>query len=1054
MKTVELDYDKSFDVHPIKFNPWVEEHPEVTRFRARVKGLPRNVSQIRFDAAYFHDDKGDKINLEKHIRLGFILPVSDTPTGVAEKVVEETSLLKLGGANALLDIVGWTEGYEASISIGIKDAIDEYLDVILEVSWSDDHEASKWIYSEETSPKICITVTPKSKNQQLDAKQFIIPFKTYNNVTDSRKDFIEMAMDLDVYNPKGIGYSLHQKQVLTSMVMNALIEEKYPMERDLVVNYIGTDTWENLFSTVRNLIHTGVWDSISKFVIWYEESWDKQIMDRYNFSGKLGNYQKISIRSRGELDEIQGEIEPGDITICTYVAPWAIRAPDISQVQINEYQKYLLGTLVEGGTLIVVDPKRDSYVRSRPVPTNFNINWELTEIHGWKADSDLKRKLKKIPEFESCKYDLFTTHPDKKVSEKDNWQKDKQEMQKLLDKKKRGEGGLSEPQLAQINSIQHILDSDHVDGTPEPAQSISWLDKYANEESTGTTTKELHEEGSGWRKIMSRAWSAAKEKEEEEDEKTREKISLWGIKKRYSSAMASLLFYTRCAGRLAQVNELFHPDLYFLDPARHKGWVESGGTIPKDFGEKCKKEGNPLDPSAHEDGVYILTGSAGTGKSTAFRNLSRLVLESRPDNEEIEWVEEQSTLPIFLTAKSIEPYIDFASIGIDYATWENFQMPYSELWIRTLATESRAYQSQKNNDAGEFSGKEWETLMKSFGVALEALYTQKLDSREKEWKMNLIDQDNFDISLRSKRPGIHHEGPYGRDLFHCIVSREKDELHLELLSCAIASSALDTYGELRKTVTHSELVDLISHGLMEKKISLFVDALDEAEDPGRVIQFLDKLMFEKCITYKSEVDYFTPIMEFADSLDGEEFKRSPLGTTISRKIDVARVYLSTRPEILPSLTERMRKRSSFCDLTYTEDELRTKLPTGLLRGWGVESRDSLSKLTVAKLELPSVFRNPWEIGHALSMIDSGTFSPDSNLDVSNQSDWEFMTSVVKLWTGVYPHITSAYYLFDSVRWFLQIGQFQYNSLTKKMISRMTNSAKKMKQTQGIIDISQ
>ena len=63
--------------------------------------------------------------------------------------------------------------------------------------------------------------------------------------------------------------------------------------------------------------------------------------------------------------------DPSDVTICTYVSPWALDQEFNSDKQIEEFREFINETTKELGFIINVDPERDKYVRSRPVPKAF-----------------------------------------------------------------------------------------------------------------------------------------------------------------------------------------------------------------------------------------------------------------------------------------------------------------------------------------------------------------------------------------------------------------------------------------------------------------------------------------------------------------------------------------------------------------------------------------------------------------------------------------------------------------------------------------------------------
>ena len=860
IQRLELDFNEGEAVEPFIFNPFQKNPVEVTRLAIKFTNIPNDVSKINIGAKYEKNESGGGTDFTDHVRIGFILPVSDTPVvSPGKKRLKRKNLLKFRGSEGHVDLRSWAEGKRASLTFDMTKSDVTELEVFLEVSWEDPdpHTKNSTRYQESDRPviQLALSATKESKRGGFDRK-VPLKFSTDGSKIDSQEQFIDMADVFDAYKTEGIGYSLHQKQILTSLIVRELINKQFADRSDLVVNYIGTDTWENLFSTVRSLKHNKIWEKISSFVCWFHPDWDKKAIDRYDFLGELGDHDKIirkSILNSGE------DIPLADITICTYVVPWALNS-DSGAEDYNEkssesgFMDLLNSSLKEGGYLVVVDPKQDTYVRSRPVPTAFNLEAKLSPANGWTMDKKIKTYFDsdKIPELKSSKYDLF--------------------------KKRSKFPGM------------HV--NPHSDEGAEKPVSDNFL----------TGNQQI------------------------------ERRDIHSIQEIYAECLTSELNFTSCAGRLARIDEMFHPNLEFF---KTENEIWSGGERSNSVSLEESLRSLPKTSGETSDFfLNILTAEAGMGKTTAFRNLARLKFEAF-GNQLGGLIPEKNgspaILPIFVSAKSLEAYIDLASLAFNPNHANDifdYSLPYGGIWQGIFEELDRStsaqklrlranHQHQSEVDLGKSpprgspetsdheeadAGDEWDRTMRALAASLSKCYLDKAGyNGMSDLMVSQDDLGNYLIELHKKLtlnpPIVPEVAQRVESLFEFEVGKHSLYFHSELLSCALASSLLDTFDVLRGGMTHSELMSMVQHNITQGGTCIFIDALDEADNPEKVIGFVERVGLFDSVISKTLVDPRHSIASLINhSPPQSDIKKTQHGAEIRTHYKISEVYLSTRPE--------------------------------------------------------------------------------------------------------------------------------------------------------------
>ena len=202
-----------------------------------------------------------------------------------------------------------------------------------------------------------------------------IKFELVNNHQQTERDKLTLIDDLQGFKDEGKGMSVHPKQLVT---ISDLTVEIGRFNRKINISYIGTDTTENIRSIIRFLKQQNkdLIDKIGTIYVYKTENYDEPIAE-YNPKLKLNEDMsdgkfKIKFEKLPKDGSLPKNIVPTDITIATYVTPWAAFGKNKSQ-----YRKLLEKLIVtDDSILIAVDPEsEENIVRSLMNPnTSYNLD--------------------------------------------------------------------------------------------------------------------------------------------------------------------------------------------------------------------------------------------------------------------------------------------------------------------------------------------------------------------------------------------------------------------------------------------------------------------------------------------------------------------------------------------------------------------------------------------------------------------------------------------------------------------------------------------------------
>ena len=191
-----------------------------------------------------------------------------------------------------------------------------------------------------------------------------------NMMNSSNEAVLQIFNDFEAFNLKGDGNSIHPKQLCTQ---SALKSELSRFKENVKIAYIGADTTENICSLIRILeSENSLSSKIERLTIYLTEDWDQLLIQRfpdleieYNNQNGLINLEKCVLPEDGTLPK---NIHPADITIATYVAPWAISGDNE-----NQYAELLQNLMSsKDSTLISVDPMSPNHIVRSQV-SDFNL---------------------------------------------------------------------------------------------------------------------------------------------------------------------------------------------------------------------------------------------------------------------------------------------------------------------------------------------------------------------------------------------------------------------------------------------------------------------------------------------------------------------------------------------------------------------------------------------------------------------------------------------------------------------------------------------------------
>ncbi|MAS80022.1 MAG: hypothetical protein CMA28_00110 [Euryarchaeota archaeon] len=920
---VRISLGEGSSHHELEFDP-----EQVTRTNLRIEGIPEGANRLTLQTGFTsscpHCEYEAPIhaNWSDQIRSAFIVPVSDTPVVIVGGMKNNLHSIRSEGGE--IPISRWEEGGEAVVDIDLETFPGGHMSIIIETSWMDPGIGSG--YYDGDQPHITISAWIDSVKKADCTLAFDMAHLPKN--TDSNIDLIERLEKIEAYSLDGDGYSIHPKQILTVGVLERLLENELRHNSDLTITYLGSDTGENLYSVIRYLRESGLWDRVSSFDIFYHRKWDKQYFDLKKLKSQVeavGEEFSFKKMFSSKAEDCPRE---SDVTICTYVSPWAFHETETPEDQ-QRFRDFLKQTMKDRGFLISVDPERDRYVRSRPYPPAFKIQHHLNHDNGWKRLDP------------AWGVDV----PDTPVS---NW-----------------------------NVLQRIIpqSGEGVRAKDVTGSVIAGRDINIRIGGGGRT------EGSG----------RGGDHEEEEGVMGR-KEALERVQVEYLESLISVLSSTRCASRQADASMMYYSPLRFVDGSfefwknvgesefEEMSWMDlwKDGKSPASLFTNKEtssyiRERVPdwleSDIPERTEGTHVLTSEAGMGKSTSFRWMARKVAKARRDDRAT------TRMPILVSARKLERYLDMCELVVrgipEGVSTHDFWMELFQQHQFTL--DGRGGEAPKDGDESDYVEALEASLTETIRVLMRDSFTGL------EWGTS----DSGQLSGFS--PWQVLSGEIGGMSQGIVVAREPTfeafgsmGFEVEWLSCALAQAAFDTSQGLNITVSSPDLTELIAEAIGGKDLVLFVDALDECRDPRRTAKFLESA------TGSNGIVRFDPKWDPSSSFGTQD-------TGMYRGGEISEMYLSTRPERLESIPEMHRRRARFCKLQYDQSEMSEKLPRGLLRAWGIDSKRIMTLSLGARWKYPFAFLNPWAIGHALKMIDGDELELD---DIDEWSDEEFIREIL------------------------------------------------------------
>ena len=209
----------------------------------------------------------------------------------------------------------------------------------------------------------------------------------HDNPPRSTDFFTEIWSKHKVFTTDGDGNSIHPKQAMTIKGISKFIQ-RWKGEKNITIAYIGTDSTENISSLLRALKSSELTSKIGRLTIFYDEEWDEHQL--YKIQGQ--EEKLVSVVEETELikmvknpnddhnynffehaDHLNEDpiaIEPVDLIVSTYVAPWA----DQDDESRARYRNLITKLWIEKETaLISVDPIDGANI-FRSIPNGyFNI---------------------------------------------------------------------------------------------------------------------------------------------------------------------------------------------------------------------------------------------------------------------------------------------------------------------------------------------------------------------------------------------------------------------------------------------------------------------------------------------------------------------------------------------------------------------------------------------------------------------------------------------------------------------------------------------------------
>ena len=303
-------------------------------------GVKDNVNKNEFASPAYDCSKGEKIgvninnwNFGERPEIGFFNPKKDYSSNQIPLAICVTPWFNVNG----------NESKETMLNFEIKG-----------------REHGSTLFDKLDSKSITFILNDKEEPQDDDIK-------------------LRLMRDYGGFETTGDGSCIHPKQLCT---LSNLEEELKKFDNPVKIGYIGTDTTENIRSIIRYLkSNQNLFSKISCLSIFKTEKYDQRIVEEHpslTLNEEMGEDKfKIEINSLPKDGTLPKGITPVEITISTYVTPWAIK--DENKQQYSDLLQVLMGK--DNSILIAVDPKQsECLVRARVKEFNLS-NYYINELN-------------------------------------------------------------------------------------------------------------------------------------------------------------------------------------------------------------------------------------------------------------------------------------------------------------------------------------------------------------------------------------------------------------------------------------------------------------------------------------------------------------------------------------------------------------------------------------------------------------------------------------------------------------------------------------------------
>jgi hypothetical protein len=194
--------------------------------------------------------------------------------------------------------------------------------------------------------------------------------------SDENINLLNKGSGWGVFANTGTGNCIHPKQIITLRSLEHALGQ-FKEKKDLKIAYIGPDTTENLRAVIRHLkLHSN--GKVARLTVYYTPEWDDHWVQEFTNMHPIDNINigeiEYNFKSLSEKDDGL-DVEPHDITICTYVSPW-IQAKDYSTHKAR-IDRLLHG---EDSILLSIDPEDSGSIVRNAISGRINLDLLYKQI--------------------------------------------------------------------------------------------------------------------------------------------------------------------------------------------------------------------------------------------------------------------------------------------------------------------------------------------------------------------------------------------------------------------------------------------------------------------------------------------------------------------------------------------------------------------------------------------------------------------------------------------------------------------------------------------------